>query len=107
MPVVYAISFISIHGRSSMMPTRKAARRGTALKAVSWILVTICSRLTTIPATRPIASSGALSQNVAMSVSRMICTTESGVIASVKTLDEGSDQQIPSVDEHEQQDLER
>src|SRR5438105_2177970 len=98
---------MSIHGSRSMTPTRKAARRGTALKAVSWMLVTICSRLTTMPATRPIASSGALSQKVAMSVSRTICTTESGVIASIKTLDERSDEQIPAVDKHEEQNLER
>src|SRR5947207_6675448 len=90
-----------------MTPTRNAARRGTALKAVSWMLVTICSRLTRTPATRPIASSGALSQKVAMRVSRTIWTTESGVIASVEALDEGSDEQIPSIDEHEEQDLER
>src|SRR5436190_24008196 len=100
------MSRMSIHGRSRMMPTRKATRRGTVLKAVSWIEVTICSRLMRIPATRPTASSGALSQNVAISVSRMRCTTESGVMASVEALDQRADQQVPAIDEHEQQDLE-
>src|SRR4051812_35167179 len=90
-----------------MIPARKANRRGTALKAVSWIEVTICSRLMTIPATRPIASSGALSQKVAMRVCLMIWTTESGVIVSIETLDERSDEQIPAVDEDEKQDLKR
>src|SRR5437870_3832224 len=69
--------------------------------------VTICSRLMIIPATRPIASSGALSQKVAMSVWRIRCTTESGVMASIEALDQGPDQQVPPVHQHEQQDLER
>jgi len=54
--------------------------------------VTICSKLITIQATSPIASSGAASQNVAISACRIMCTAKSGVIALVKTLDQRANQ---------------
>src|SRR5690349_5576144 len=107
MLVVYAIRRISIHGRRIMTPARNASSRGTALNAVSWMDVTIWSRLTTIPAASPMPSRGALSQNVAISVWRRISTTESGVMASIEALDQRSDKQVPPVDQYEQQNFER
>ena len=41
------------------------------LKALSCIEVAICTRLITRPATKPIASSGAASQNVVISACRI------------------------------------
>ena len=42
------------------------------LKAVSWIEVTIWTRLMTMPATKPTASSGAASQKAVISAWRII-----------------------------------
>src|SRR6266576_598954 len=97
---------MSIQGSSRMMPARNAINLGTVLNEVSWMEVTICSRLITIPATRPIASSGAAIQNVAISVCRIMWTAKSGVMALIETLDQGANQQVPSIHQHEQQNLE-
>ena len=45
------------------------------LKALSCIEVAICTRLTAMPARKPIASSGAASQKAASKVWRMMSTT--------------------------------
>src|SRR5580704_5319903 len=102
--------FCSIHGSKSRMPARNAISRGTVLKAVSCMDVAICTRLMTMPTTKPMASIGAATQKAITKASRIICTTESGVIGNhslIETLHERPHYQIPSVHQYEQHDLER
>src|SRR5580704_8454147 len=99
----------SIQGSNIRMPARNAISRGTVLKAVSCMEVAICTRLMTMPTTKPIANIGAATQKAIIKASRMICTTESGVICNnslVEALHERPDHQVPSVHQYEQHDLE-
>src|SRR5690348_6502849 len=71
--------------------------------------VTIWIKLITMPARKPITSSGAPSQSVIMSAWRRISTTNSGVIffSRIKTFHQRSQHQVPTVHKNEEQDFER
>jgi len=71
---------LSIHGIRNSSAPRNTINLGIALNAESWIEVTIWIKLMTIAATKPMSSSGALTQSAVMNISRTIWTTEPGVI---------------------------
>src|SRR5215216_2543226 len=66
--------------------------------------VTIWTRLMTIPAMKPTVSNGRLNQNVVMRASRNTWMASCWFI-SVEALHQRPNHQIPSVYQHEQQDL--
>src|ERR1700683_2253068 len=84
---------------------------GISVRLCSWIWVTAWKMLTASPATSATISNGPAIFSARLMACEARLTTVSWFMArrllGVKALDERSDDQIPAVDEHEQQDLER
>src|SRR6478736_5837052 len=92
---------------SSSRPNRNAARRGTVPKLGSCMEVTIWVRLMRMPTMKPIVWMGRHSQNVVISTPRNRSITVAVLIALIEALHQGAHHQIPAIDKHEQENLER
>src|SRR5688572_4458253 len=99
----------SIQGNVSANTPKMAAARGMNASTLSWIDVTVWKRLTSTPASRPASSIGRLTRMAVSSACRTTPTTRASDIRELlgEAAHERADEQVPAVDHHEQQHLER
>src|SRR6185312_895784 len=97
------MSWPSIHGPSTTITIATAAIFGTRLRLCSWIWVTAWKTLTITPTTSAVSSSGPATF-IARFIAGLARVRRS--LASVEALHQRLDDEVPAVDEDEQQHLE-
>src|SRR4051794_70642 len=103
------MSWLSIHGPAITNTTAVARILGMKASVISWICVTAWNTLTSRPTTRPTSSVGraTLRARVSICMPRLMTTSWfTPVSLSVEALDQRAGDEIPSVHQDEEQDLE-
>src|SRR3954454_15442278 len=100
--------WLSIQGPATIITTIVARIFGMKVSVISWICVIAWKMLTSRPTIRPAPRMGSATfrESVTACMTRLM-TTSVFIPASVEALDEGLGDEVPAVDQDEQQDLER
>src|SRR6185503_8270531 len=98
-----------IQGNVSAKTTKIAAARGMNASTLSWIDVTVWKTLMRMPAAIPASSIGALTMMAVSIAWRTVPTISASFIgpSSVEAAHDRADHEVPAVDHHEEQNLER
>src|ERR687888_1402254 len=96
--------WLSIQGPATTITTIVARIFGMNVSVISWICVTAWKMLTRRPTTRPASRIGSATFTATVTACITRLMTTSWFIRSVEALDQGLGDQVPAVNQDEQQD---